>query len=122
MLTYQASPTHDSQLPVDSLRRLRQLLAAESEAQSAQLAAHEAAARQLRDLTDVDSVLERELAGAGAQRARDALVEIDRALERLDAGTFGRCEACGVSVPFERLEAVPSARFCVACPGRTGRA
>lgn len=122
MLAYKASPTHDAQLSVDSLRLLRDLLVVELQTQSAQLAAHEAAARQLRDLTDVDSVLERELADAGAQRARDALVEIDRAMERLDAGTFGRCEACGVSVPFERLEAIPSARFCVACPGRTGRA
>jgi DnaK suppressor protein len=121
MLAFQASPTHDAQLSADSLQLLRELLVAESQVQSAQLAAHEAAARQLRDLTDADSVLERDLADAGALRARDALVEIERALERLEAGAFGWCEACGVRVPSERLEAIPSARFCVACLGRAGR-
>ncbi len=122
MLAFQeASRTDAHHLHADELDRLRGQLMVESDLQSAQYAAHEAAARQLRDLTDADSVLERELAEAGAQRAREALAEIEHALSRIHAGIYGRCEACGVAVPFERLEAIPSARFCVACPGRRAR-
>ena len=119
MLAFQeASRTDAQRLPADRLDRLRDLLAAEADVQLAQLVAHQAAARQLRDLTDADSVLERELAEAGAQRAEEALSEIEDALTRLLAGTYGSCEGCGAAVPFERLEAIPAARFCVACPAR----
>ena len=41
------------------------------------------------------------------------LDELDRALRKLDDGTYGTCEACGEQIPAERLEAVPGARFCV---------
>ena len=122
MLAFQeASRTDAHHLPADELDRLRGHLMAELDLQSTQSAAHESAARQLRDLTDADSVLERELAEAGARRAQEALAEIEHALARLQDGTYGRCEACGAAVPFERLEAIPSARFCVACPGRRAR-
>ena len=98
--------------------RLRGLLTAESREQALRCAQHEALVTQLRGVTDVDSVLERELAEAGTARAREALSDIDHALERLDAGTYGFCEECGVAIPFERLEAIPAARFCIACPRR----
>jgi RNA polymerase-binding transcription factor DksA len=113
-----STQTHATGLSEDSLRRLRALLVIESEAQAAQLVEHAAAVRQLRDLTDADSVLERELAEAGETRAREAIAEIEHALARIEEGGYGRCEACGIALPFERLEAVPSARFCVRCPGR----
>lgn len=41
------------------------------------------------------------------------LDELDRAVRKLDEGTYGICEACGAEIPSERLEAVPGARFCV---------
>ncbi|MDQ3945258.1 MAG: TraR/DksA C4-type zinc finger protein [Actinomycetota bacterium] len=41
------------------------------------------------------------------------LDELDRALRKLDDGTYGICEACGEPIPPERLEALPGARFCV---------
>ena len=119
MLAFQEASRADAhELPTDTLDRLRGRLVAESTLRSTQCAAHDTAARQLRDNTDADSILERELAEAGAQRARDALAEIEHALARMRAGTYGRCEACGAPVPVERLEAIPSARFCVACPSR----
>lgn len=43
------------------------------------------------------------------------LAEVDAALVRLDAGTYGRCEACGEPIGDGRLEALPTARQCVAC-------
>ncbi|GAA4027912.1 TraR/DksA family transcriptional regulator [Actimicrobium antarcticum] len=43
------------------------------------------------------------------------LGEIDAALVRVDAGTFGICTACGEPIPEARLRAMPAARFCIAC-------
>ena len=42
------------------------------------------------------------------------LVDVERALQRLDDGTYGTCEACRTPIGDERLEAMPAARFCVA--------
>jgi DnaK suppressor protein len=42
--------------------------------------------------------------------------EIDAALERIAAGTYGRCTSCGNEIPAERLEFRPYASSCVACP------
>jgi RNA polymerase-binding protein DksA len=39
---------------------------------------------------------------------------IDGALRRMEEGTYGRCERCGREIPFERLEARPTATLCVA--------
>ena len=41
------------------------------------------------------------------------LAELDRALGKIEEGTYGICEACGKPIPGERLEALPGARFCV---------
>jgi RNA polymerase-binding transcription factor DksA len=41
------------------------------------------------------------------------LAAVDRALERLSSGAYGRCDACGDAIGDERLAAVPAARFCV---------
>jgi DnaK suppressor protein len=45
--------------------------------------------------------------------ARRRLAELDAALARVEAGTFGRCEVCGQPIPAERLEIRPFARTCV---------
>lgn len=47
--------------------------------------------------------------------------EIDQALERLDAGTYGRCVLCGNEIPEERLQAVPWAALCVPCSAKPGK-
>lgn len=41
------------------------------------------------------------------------LADVEHALARLDDGTYGTCEACGQTIPDERLEAMPATRFCV---------
>ncbi|WP_040336954.1 TraR/DksA family transcriptional regulator [Candidatus Blastococcus massiliensis] len=41
--------------------------------------------------------------------------EIDAALERIEAGTYGSCTECGAAIPEERLELRPMARCCVSC-------
>ena len=40
------------------------------------------------------------------------LADVSRALERLDEGTYGTCEACGAALPDEQLARQPAARFC----------
>lgn len=55
-----------------------------------------------------------------AHIAADAIADIADALARIDEGTYGICEACGCPIPFERLEVIPHARFCVGCPRRGG--
>ena len=43
------------------------------------------------------------------------LVEIAAGLERIEQGTFGRCEGCQEEIPKARLLALPYARHCVEC-------
>lgn len=49
---------------------------------------------------------------------RETLHEIDDALEKFDAGTYGRCEECGAEIADARLEAMPAARHCITCATR----
>ncbi len=46
---------------------------------------------------------------------RDALLELEQAIERLDAGTYGQCSHCEDKIPAKRLQAVPWARYCIEC-------
>ena len=41
------------------------------------------------------------------------LADIEHALQRLDEGTYGTCEACGKPIGDERLEAMPATRYCL---------
>jgi DnaK suppressor protein len=43
------------------------------------------------------------------------LGDIEAALERLDAGTYGQCTDCGVTIPPARLNAYPTAKRCIDC-------
>lgn len=45
----------------------------------------------------------------------EVLRDIERALEKFDEGTYGRCESCGEEIPMARLEAKPAARHCIEC-------
>jgi RNA polymerase-binding transcription factor DksA len=51
-------------------------------------------------------------------QARAHLADLDSALDRLAAGTYGTCERCGEPIPAGRLEARPAAATCVACAAR----
>jgi len=59
--------------------------------------------------------VDRELDLVLSAQARAAIEEIDRALAKIDAGTYGTCERCGEPIPEARLEALPYASLCVAC-------
>ena len=59
--------------------------------------------------------VERERDLALSAQALSAVDEIDRALAKLDAGTYGVCEQCGQPIPKARLKALPYATLCVGC-------
>ena len=109
--------SHVSPLAADVRARLRVVLQEELQVKVAESAELDARAELLTGHTDVDSRLERELAEAGASRAREAIVEIQDALARIGLGTYGLCEVCGAPVAPERLEVIPHARHCVSCSG-----
>lgn len=48
-----------------------------------------------------------------AAQLREQLDDIERALTKLDDGTYGVCEVCGEPIAEARLEAIPAARFCI---------
>ena len=49
------------------------------------------------------------------ERAEQHLADVDAALARLDAGTYGRCVECHRDIAPERLEALPWAAHCIDC-------
>jgi RNA polymerase-binding transcription factor DksA len=53
-----------------------------------------------KDLTILDSI-------------EGELADVEHALQRLDAGTYGTCEACGRPIGDDRLEAMPATRYCL---------
>jgi len=57
----------------------------------------------------------REVDAALTSLDADELARIDRALEAMDAGDYGLCDACGCAIPFERLKIEPMTQHCVAC-------
>ncbi|MFJ2391286.1 TraR/DksA C4-type zinc finger protein [Streptomyces sp. NPDC087843] len=63
----------------------------------------------------------RESEMALAANAREMLVQTERALEKLDAGTYGLCENCGDPIGKARMQAFPRATLCVECKQKQER-
>jgi RNA polymerase-binding protein DksA len=59
------------------------------------------------------AMYDRELDDGLEEGAREMLVEIDAALQRIEDGTYGICEVCGKPIGAERLSAIPWARLCI---------
>ena len=63
---------------------------------------------------DMASVtFDRELDQGLEEGAQQTLEQIERALARIDEGTYGTCERCGKPIPEERLRARPWATLCI---------
>ena len=56
--------------------------------------------------------------GARAQHLTE-MRELERATDRVAAGTYGRCDDCGGEIPREQLELRPARTTCVACTDRS---
>ena len=46
------------------------------------------------------------------------LLEIDRALDKIEDGSYGLCDECNEEINFERLEAIPNASLCIQCQAK----
>jgi DnaK suppressor protein len=58
---------------------------------------------------------ERSQSSAMLAQAKQHVFEIDAALSRLDAGTFGICVTCGDAIALGRLQVRPQAKLCIRC-------
>ncbi len=114
----------------EELTAVRTRLAAEIE----ELAAEIAAARtQAAEGTDVGEGAGDDQADAGAKtyerehelalvnNSRDLLEQNERAIARIETGTYGVCEECGKAIGKARLQAFPRATLCVKCKQREER-
>ena len=110
------------------LDTLRSALEEELSTVDRQLAEHGSPADSETVEVDVDegfadsahATAERSQTIALVEQLHDHRREINAALARMDAGTYGKCENCGQDIPFERLEARPTATLCVTCKQAEG--
>jgi RNA polymerase-binding protein DksA len=68
------------------------------------------------------ATLDREIDYTLEENSAQVLVEIDAALLRIEAGTYGACTSCGGEILVARLEAYPWASLCIDCRRKTERA
>lgn len=74
------------------------------------------------DQADVGAkTFEREHELALTHNARELLAQTERAIGRIESGTYGVCESCGNAIGKARLQAFPRATLCVACKQREER-
>ena len=74
------------------------------------------------DQADIgSSALERDAEMSLANNTREMLFQVDRALVRLDDGSYGVCESCGNPIGKRRLMAFPRATLCMTCKQRQER-
>jgi DnaK suppressor protein len=74
------------------------------------------------DQADVGAkTFEREHELALTHNARELLAQNERAIARIENGTYGTCESCGEAIGKARLQAFPRATLCVRCKQREER-
>jgi DnaK suppressor protein len=75
-----------------------------------------AAEHDVRSFDDrAQTVSERDNEFAMNEHETAELGDIEVALERIQAGSYGQCTDCGVNIPTERLNAYPTAKRCIDC-------
>jgi DnaK suppressor protein len=55
------------------------------------------------------------------RRLTDALAEVEHAIKKYEAGTYGICDLCGQLIEPARLEALPQANLCLGCKARQAK-
>ncbi len=69
----------------------------------------------LQEFSDARSSTDRKIARRQLMEMVEDARRLENALERMDTGDYGACVNCARLIPFERLEAVPEARYCRSC-------
>jgi DnaK suppressor protein len=62
--------------------------------------------------------VERLATTATARSIAASIADVDRALVKVEAGTYGVCDSCGDPIPEARLEALPATSLCVSCASK----
>ena len=128
------SPIHDDSLSCavtlegigtmarkDSILKLRDLLLKRRDALRKALAGDLSMLKSLRDQIGGDVVdfaldaAQDEISSKLAEVESRELANIEVALERIKAGTYGQCDFCGGKIPLARLNALPYATNCIDC-------
>ncbi len=103
------------------LKRFKELLLEERNAliKKASKTLQEEATLDVNELPDEIDQASAEYSQSFIFRLRDRekyyLSKIDKALEKIDSGEFGTCEACGEEISTKRLEARPVTTLCIRC-------
>ena len=108
-----------AELAKDLIRLQKELAEAESEMQDLISAAGVGAGDDQADAGT--KTFEREHEMSLVYNARDMVLQTERALERIENKTYGRCEECGNSVGKERLQVFPRATLCMSCKQKEER-
>ncbi|WP_214416733.1 TraR/DksA family transcriptional regulator [Sphaerisporangium fuscum] len=119
----------DAQWTSEELSEVRSRLLGEIEELNAEVARAESqiASGDISDSAGDDQAdagaktYEREREIALTLNARDLIAQNERAIARIDAGTYGVCESCHKPIGKERLQAFPRATLCVSCKQREER-
>jgi RNA polymerase-binding transcription factor DksA len=113
-------------LTPDEVEELQRVLHAERARLGRQVAWLELTYRELVDAADLEppddehdpdgtTAYERAQVGSLEREGRMRVDQVDRAIDQLHAGTYGRCERCGEPIGFARLAAIPGTTCCVRC-------
>ena len=85
-------------------------------------ASTESSAQDIGDILDsVSEERTRELDLILTDREKRKLAQIDDAIDRIEEGTYGLCEECGIKIPKARLKVLPFAIYCVECQEKNER-
>jgi len=66
-------------------------------------------------VTRMDAINSKNMSEASLRKAENTLLQLKRALDKIDDSDFGLCMECGEEIPFKRLMIMPGNVLCVAC-------
>ena len=104
--------------PPSQRRRIEDLISVETENRSALTAGADQERYGNHPGDEGSETFEKEKSLAIQTNLQVIMDEIDHALHKFDAGTYGRCDECGKEIPIERLEVRPQATLCVECKSK----
>ncbi|WP_205697632.1 TraR/DksA family transcriptional regulator [Conexibacter sp. SYSU D00693] len=107
------SSTHDAVRAQLEAKRERLLERVADLSKTPELGAAQGFGKRIGDGT-VEAVSRLTDIGVGGS-AEVGLARVERALAKLDEGTYGQCDACGAEIPPARLQAMPDGVHCLAC-------
>ena len=109
------------QLAAENTRALQHLVDLTHDFDAVVAASRDTNADDEHDPEGATIAFERSQIEALVRQAKHHLEEIDAAVKRLDAGTYGTCEACGTPIGKDRLAARPAAGVCILCAASNRR-